>query len=343
MNQGLRDFTLYGPLERCGTLEVNIINLKWLLKLCSSILLLLLVLYFVDLQELKSTFLSIPVSIAMAVVIGFALSQVISAYKWWLMAKSAGIDVPFPAALKSYFIGMFINCFGLGVVGGDVARGLILVQGKPLKAASMASVIADRVHGLAVLAAIGAMASLFFGTQNINIYLVYFIWLLTFGMILGWFIGPRVSLLFLKRDSRHRKKLMEMWNAFPTDPKTLLYITFISVLFHALQIALHWLMGIGFGVHISWSYLFITIPFVSILTTLPISWNGLGVRENAYVFFFAPLILTAEQAIAFGAMWLLAMTVASVVGGITAFITKDFQFLKRTEAKMPLAEAQGQV
>jgi len=98
-------------------------------------------------------------------------------------------------------------------------------------------------------------------------------------------------------------------------------------------------MGFGFGIQISWAYLFIIIPFVSILTTLPISWNGLGVRENAYVFFLAPLILTAEQAIAFGAMWLLAVTVASVLGGITAFITKDFKILQ-SKPSIPILEAQ---
>ena len=64
------------------------------------------------------------------------------------------------------------------------------------------------------------------------------------------------------------------------------------------------IMAYGFGIHVPWQTLLITIPVVKILSTLPISWKGLGARENGYVFFLTPLIVSHEQAIAFGAMWL---------------------------------------
>jgi len=60
------------------------------------------------------------------------------------------------------------------------------------------------------------------------------------------------------------------------------------------------IMAYRFGIDVPWQTLLITIPVVNILSTLPINWNGLGVRENGYVFFLTRLILSHEQAIAFG-------------------------------------------
>ena len=57
------------------------------------------------------------------------------------------------------------------------------------------------------------------------------------------------------------------------------------------------IMAYRFGIDVPWQTLLITIPVVNILSTLPINWNGLGVRENGYVFFLTRLILSHEQAI----------------------------------------------
>lgn len=91
-------------------------------------------------------------------------------------------------------------------------------------------------------------------------------------------------------------------------------------------------MGLALGIDIPWAYLFVAIPFVNILSTLPISWNGLGVRENAYVFFLAPAVLSREQALAFGAIWIIAVTFCSAVGGIVSVMTKDFEKIKEDDA-----------
>ena len=50
-----------------------------------------------------------------------------------LLARSGGIDVPSLLAFKAYFLGMFVNCFGLGTVGGDFARAIVSVANKNRK------------------------------------------------------------------------------------------------------------------------------------------------------------------------------------------------------------------
>jgi uncharacterized membrane protein YbhN (UPF0104 family) len=69
--------------------------------------------------------------------------------------------------------------------------------------------------------------------------------------------------------------------------------------------------------------LLVTIPVINILSSLPISWSGLGVRENGYLFFLAPQFISREHAISFGVMWLLAMAISSAIGALVLVFSKD--------------------
>jgi uncharacterized membrane protein YbhN (UPF0104 family) len=59
-------------------------------------------------------------------------------------------------------------------------------------------------------------------------------------------------------------------------------------------------------------------PVVAIAQVLPVSLNGLGVREGAFVVFLGPLGVSAGQAIAVGLL-VYAMTLAVSVLGAPAF------------------------
>lgn len=290
-----------------------------------------MVLRFTDFPKLQETILKISPLAAAAVVMGYVVGQILSSFKWWTIARAGGIQVPYTSALKAYFVGMFVNCFGLGTLGGDLARGILLAEGKPVKTRAVASVVADRAHGLAVLSFIGLMCVSIAGRYTMDIIYVYLLIGVSSSIVLGWFLGPRILKAIVKPEHPWRQKVESLVAVFPHDPKTIFFITLVSVLFHCVQISLHQLMASALGIYIPWTYLFVVIPFVNILASLPISWNGLGVRENAYVFFLVPALLTQEQAVAFGTMWLLAVTVSSAIGGVISVLTRDFEELSAAE------------
>lgn len=318
-------------------------NAKFFLKIAITLALLMLVFRLIDGERFWQTLLSVPAWCALATIGGYIIGQILSAYKWWLIAKSGGVSAGFRRALKSYFVGMFVNFFGLGIVGGDVARGALLSSGEKSRTASFASVLADRLHGLAVLALIGTAATAIFGFSSfaqsseagasLDHYLVYLLYIIGGGILLGWFLGPTVLLKLVPGDGKLREKAEMLAAVFPKNVVTMAHISLVSVLFHLLQISLHWIIAQGFGVELPLVLLFVTIPFVNILSSLPISWNGLGVRENAYVFFLSPLYLSQEQAVAMGAVWFVAVTTSSILGGIVAFITGDFSILRNLTGK----------
>lgn len=307
-------------------------NTKSLIRIIFSLALVLLVLKTVDLQRLTTTLSEIPIRTAAIVIIGYGIGQLLSSLKWWRILHAGGIQIPYSSALRAYFAGMFVNCFGLGMTGGDVARGILAAQGLPKKAEGIASVVADRVHGLTVLGLIALFAATMIGDSRVPASLTGALALITTAFIVLWVLGPWLLQRFKWAETtKIGSKLRQLALVFPRSPRTLLTISVISAIFHSVQIALHAEMARGLGVSIPLSTLFVVIPFVNIASSLPISWLGLGVREKSYTQFFvltAPAILTNEQVIAFGALWLAAITITSAIGGVVALASGDLKMLK---------------
>ncbi len=302
---------------------------KALIKLSVSAVLILTILYVVDLEQFLHTLSTIPLWVPVVVTLAYVLGQAVSAYKWLLIARSGKIECSYFRALRAYFLGMFVNCFGFGILGGDLARGLLLAGDKPKKTAAIASVFADRAHGLGVLLALGMLSALVLSSKTVDGELELILFAIGAVIIAGWFVGPGLLLKIIPEGNRFRDKAEQLASVFPKNPLKIFYISCLSACFHSIQISLHYFMGLGFGVEIPLMFLFVTIPFVNILSSLPISWNGIGVRESAYVFFLSPVYLTQEQAVAFGTIWILAITAASAVGGLIAFFFDDYGILKR--------------
>ena len=120
----------------------------------------------------------------------FLAGQVLSAFKWAddraLGRASTGRIADY---VRFYFVGMFFNLFGPSTIGGDVVRALYLGEGaRPGLAFN--SVLFDRLSGLVVLVAIGAVALLAFPQYA-------FPWPLTaatvavgIALVVGWWACP---------------------------------------------------------------------------------------------------------------------------------------------------------
>jgi len=319
-------------------------NPKTLIKVVITIVMVAVVAFSISFDKLLNTLGQISPVTAILVIVGYTVGQLMSSVKWWTIARSGGIDVSYSTALKAYFIGMFVNCFGsgLGTVGGDVARGILISNGLPKKTEGIAAVVADRIHGLTVLSVIALITSQLFRSDRVPGWLLLSLLTLIMGFIAAWVLGPAI-LRRLPNSSKFAMKMHQVAAIFPRDIGILSLITAISVVFHCTQILLHAVMANAVGAQIPLATLFVVIPLVNIASSLPISWNGLGVRENSYIYFLTatPALVSAEQAAAFGALWLLAVTATSAIGGIVALVTGDLRLLKPASSGEKAAPAQA--
>jgi uncharacterized membrane protein YbhN (UPF0104 family) len=85
----------------------------------------------------------------------------------------------------------------------------------------------------------------------------------------------------------------------------------LSVVVQAANVQMSWLVLHSLGLPIPWLYLGATMPLVSLLVLLPISVNGLGLREFGLILMLGPMGVTVPQAV----------TVSVLTFGLTLFIS----------------------
>jgi uncharacterized membrane protein YbhN (UPF0104 family) len=304
------------------------VSKRAILKLFVSIVMLALVYLSVDFTQLAASLHQVSLPYLALFVVGYAVSQGISALRWWIVCRGAGIPARLTRAISSSFVGMYVNVFGFGTLGGDMIRAWLLTPNPEYRETSFATVVADRSFGLATLAAIGILSSLF--AESVLDTTVRMTALFLVGaVVVAWFFVPWIAGRF-PANGWFATRVIRISRGFPRSPRSLGLMLIVAIIFHLMQIALFGLLALSINVSIPFSYLLATIPFSNIISTLPLSWMGLGVRENVYVFFFVPAFLNNEQAILCGALWLLAMTVTSAIGGIVAVLGGDLEEMRRS-------------
>jgi uncharacterized membrane protein YbhN (UPF0104 family) len=285
----------------------------------------------VDRKRLFDSLQSVSWSGMALIFLLYIIGQFLSAWKWRVFVSCVGLQRSPVEILRAYFFGMFVNVFGFGTVGGDVARSMLLNPPKGRRAGALATVLADRIHGLGVLLSIGTIAVAIVRPEalgRLNSFLIL-------GGIGGlaalsifWWFGPQLLTKIVPENHKWGGAILRVTQAFPREAKPFAAATAISFAFHNVQLLMHVIIAKELGVPLSASYIYATVPFVNIVASLPISvFNGLGVREGMYCLLFIPAGVPKATAVAFGAIWLFTVTVISSVGIL--FLTPDMKRLVR--------------
>ena len=291
---------------------------KGLFRLGLSLALIAIVYGTADISSLLAALSKISLQTALALMLLYTLGQIISAGKWSLFIRETGLQRNFRRVLRAYFVGMYANTFGLGTVGGDVLRSFLLRPSKGQRTRTLATVAADRVHGLGVLLIIGLFSITIVMPNVLGKYTLPACLLGALALPAAWLFALKILPRIFSDEHRFHQAATKISEGFPASWKTLLQASLISITFHSLQIFMFYLIAQALKVDLSLAYLYATVPFINIASSLPLTINGLGIREAAAVFLFAPAGISQETAIAFGAIWFACVTVISALAGILA-------------------------
>jgi uncharacterized membrane protein YbhN (UPF0104 family) len=91
----------------------------------------------------------------------------------------------------------------------------------------------------------------------------------------------------------------------------------VSLVFNILLITMNYLLGLSLGARVSIWYYFLFVPITSIVTILPVSFAGLGVREGAYVLLFIQAGMPRETALSLSLLvYVISIFTPGLIGGI---------------------------
>ena len=244
----------------------------------------------------------------------YLLGQVLSAVKWWMLGSSVGLRRPLADYIRFYFIGMFLNVFGLSTIGGDVVRGLYLGDGRR-PGLALNSVIFDRISGLAILMAMGAIALLAFPGYALPWPLSAACIVGGLALVVGWWTCPKLVRLLPERN-RLRRQVEHDLAPFWSDPALLVRVSLLSLVFHLSQVGVQWLLARAAGTSLPFSYCMVMHPILSLMMALPVSIGGFGVREGGYLYFLTRLDIDDSIAVTMGLLWWLMGALSGVVGAV---------------------------
>ena len=291
------------------------------LKLGVTIGLVLYLLGKVDLAPVLTQIRSMQ-SVQAAIALGAIFFQLalISA-RWQLVNRLIGARMPFGLVFRLTLVGQFFNQILPSALGGDAVRAwLASREGIPLGRA-VTGILCDRAVALLVLVLIisctflvlprviadDAPASQIFRAMAL---------IGSLGLA-GLFVFGN----FLAR-ALMRYRVTEIAGKLVRDLRKVLYSSVESIYIVGLSATVQFLLVVaiyfcatGMRIDLGFVPALLVVPAVMLVSVIPISYGGWGVREGAMVFGLGLLGIAAADALAVSVAYGLMQTVAGVPGG----------------------------
>jgi len=258
----------------------------------------------------------------------FMLGVVLMA--WRLQVILAGQDVFL--SLKDLFpltlIGYFFTNFMPTSVGGDLVKAHYISKTNNRRLSAYTSVFVDRVIGMFSVALIATIALLItretLGHRFIFWSIIFllgscFLFALSlFQKTLLKKISSALGLIRLTRFLKIDAPIKKAYNALTiyTSRKDLIAKALVlSVVAQFITFGAIFFLAKSLMIYVSFARILLVMPVIFVLCMLPVTMNGLGLREWGFVLFFAPAIGEAA-ALSLSLLYLAVFLLASLAGGI---------------------------
>ncbi|MEO0090444.1 MAG: lysylphosphatidylglycerol synthase transmembrane domain-containing protein [candidate division WOR-3 bacterium] len=303
------------------------------LRIIIAITLLYYLLKKIDFQESLKVLKTLNFYYLFLANFAFFMFLIISNIRWKMLCSAIEINSSFSYLLKVYFASLFFNNILPTTIGGDVIRIAYTTKEKGLSPA-FSAVFVDRAIGFIGLFFFALIASFFIFLENKNL---YYLWLNALGtsillLILFILFSEKFYSLFKKIYSKIRilkigekiEKLHLSIIVFKNHQLTMFYNFCFSLLIQFF-LSLVWYFGSkSLNTNPKLLPYFLYIPLIGIITMLPITIGGLGIRENSFTIFFRNDLGENNARLA-SLIFLLINFFFSLIGGII------FLFLKRED------------
>jgi uncharacterized membrane protein YbhN (UPF0104 family) len=241
----------------------------------------------------------------------YLLMILASAWRWGLLLDAQGVHVPGRRLTQSFLVATFFNNFLPSNIGGDVVR--ITDTAKDARSRTLAALVVlfDRgigLLGLVLLAAVAATIAAGSGTVTGGPVPSWMLWggfLVATAVSAPAVFAPGV----VERVLSPLRRLHPEWigarleslggvlERFRQAPMALAWCFVGALVVQALLVAFYAAVAHSIGVHVSPWHMAIVVPMSFLVQMLPISVNGLGLREATFSFYFSRLGLPIEAAL----------------------------------------------
>jgi uncharacterized protein (TIRG00374 family) len=303
------------------------------IKIAITLLLFFFIFRNIDFAAFGQTLRGARLEILVAAFLVFWTGHYICIFRWRMLMRPL---MPVPSLNRLfgiYCIGLFFNLTFPTVVGGDVVK--IYYAGKHSNsyAQSFAAVFLDRDTGMLAMLMIACAATLIYPVSVPGIPVSAIIWSVFSLFIVGnlclftsglhrWMTGL-LERLHMTRIARKIDRVSIVFQVIGRYKGILLGSMAISFVNQMLYISFIWFISTGLRLDVPFVKFLIFVPVITLISMIPISLNGMGLREYAFMSLFGAIGVPPASCIALGLVVSIMTILSSLPGGIVYIFFKN--------------------
>jgi uncharacterized protein (TIRG00374 family) len=275
------------------------------------------------------------------------LDRTLMAQRWiTLLCIVGGRRPPVRRLIEIFLTSTFLGTFLPASVGGDAVRAYSLARdqtGGVAGADAVASVFMDRMLGVASLLLMGAAGLLLARDLASNVAVLASMALTaalcaaTMATVFseragGWLVGLSRSLP-IPMIRRTTQSVVESVRRYARHRGALVNVLAVSVLVQVLRVLQAYCLGRAIGVPAALAAYFAFIPLILLIMLLPVTINGLGTSQMAFVWFFGRAAVPAASAFALSILFVVGL---QLVGNLPGALLYAMRPSGAADARRPL-------
>jgi uncharacterized protein (TIRG00374 family) len=255
------------------------------------------------------------------------IDRTLMAMRWidLLVALTPGSRPRFGSVLRIFFVSSFVSNF-VPSIAADMYRAYALVRYDVHLAESTASVLMDRMLGVLSMAIVGGAALLVAPVPGVGRGVVVslaaaFAACTVAGLVVfsDRAAGAALNAVRVVPSIALRRAAASLTDAvrrYAHHRGELARVLVMSIAVQAIRVVQAWCLGVALGIDLPLSTYFAVVPVILLVMQVPITINGLGTTQVAFVTLFGRTGVAAAPATALSILFLVLGVIGSLPGGV---------------------------
>jgi uncharacterized protein (TIRG00374 family) len=267
--------------------------------------------------------LAAPLVAAISLVL---VDRALMAWRWVVLLRPLEGKTlpPFGTLLRIFFVSTFLGTFLPGSVGGDAVRAFRLSRRGVPAGDAVASVFLDRVLGVLSLLVMTPIGLLLARDLAANIGIVLAL-IVTAGACLATAVivfsehaeiaAARVlQTLPRQRARRAGEHVVGSMRRYSSCHRDLVWVLIASIAVQVLRVVQAYYLGVALGIRQPIGVYFMFVPLILLIMLLPITVNGIGTSQAAFVWLFGRAGTPSAEAFALSVLFVALGIVGNLPG-----------------------------
>jgi uncharacterized protein (TIRG00374 family) len=312
-----------------------------------GLFLLALILYKINLENLvtilKSTNIFLIV-FALSINIPTIMTMVL---RWKRIISVSNLKISFKNTLFSYLKGALWGTITPGKIGELYRAKYLKEETKTSIGIALSTVVIERIFDIFFLLILGFIGILIlslyalksFPILSLSIALVAFCLLLYLFMNEKWIRSILKPIFNIIIPKKHKEKIEFHFDEFYKGLKSIKLNTYVICAIYTLIICflnsfMLYLLSLSLALNVSFWFMVIALPIITLINLIPISISGLGTSQAAFIFLFAIYDVSSESAVALSFLFMIFANWFYVFPGAILYIYlffKDWRYKTQSE------------